>query len=199
MQSKIGYLLSGPLPTPTTDTATDCIMNIIKSPPDTYDQERFGKLETLDIQLEKDDESSEYLATYQRNCNVFKDGRYSAQLPWKPYRVPDPPPLPKIRVLDAPGFRVTIVELLTGNDGLTRAATLQTSSGLITSRPIVKIYPLEVLLTFTSWSGGCRDDDDDHTWREPRRCTQGANVDVMLRHSEKRLSRRHIRYYLYIL
>ena len=73
----------------------------------------------------------------------------------------------------------TIVELLTGNDGLTRAATLRTSSGLITSRPIVKLYPLEVLLTFSSWPGGCRD-DDDRTWREPRRCTQGANVDVTL-------------------
>ena len=74
----------------------------------------------------------------------------------------------------------TIVELLTGNDGLTRAATLRTSSGLITSRPIEKLYPLEVLLTFSSWLGGYRDDDDDRTWREPRRCTQGANVDVTL-------------------
>ena len=104
MQSKIGYLLSGPLPIPRTDTctATDCIMNIITSPPDTSDLERFRKLETLDIQPEKDGESSEYLATYQRNYTVFKDGRYSAQLPWKPYRVPDPPPLPKVRVQDAP-------------------------------------------------------------------------------------------------
>ena len=98
MQSKIGYLLSGPLPTPTTDRATDCIINIITSPPDMYDLESFWKLETLTIQSEKDDESSEYLATYHRNCTVFKDGRYSAQLPWKPYWVPDPPPLPKIRV-----------------------------------------------------------------------------------------------------
>ena len=102
VQSKIGYLLSGPLPTPTTETATDCIMNIITSPPDMYDLERFWKLETLGIQSEKDGESSEYLLTYQRNCTVFKDGRYSAQLPWKPYRVPDPPPLPKVRVKDAP-------------------------------------------------------------------------------------------------
>ena len=84
VQSKIGYLLSGPLPTPTTETATDCIMNIITSPPDMYDLERFWKLETLGIQSEKDDKSSsEYLTTYQRNCIVFKDGRYSAQLPWK--------------------------------------------------------------------------------------------------------------------
>ena len=49
----------------------------------------------------------------------------------------------------------TIMELLTGNDSLTQAATLRTSSGLITSRPIVKLYPLEVLLTFSSWPGGC--------------------------------------------
>ena len=84
VQSKIGYLLSGLLPTPTTETATDCIMNIITSPPDMYDLERFWKLETLCIQSEKDDgSSSEYLTTYQRNCIVFKDGRYSAQLPWK--------------------------------------------------------------------------------------------------------------------
>ncbi|KAH3730737.1 hypothetical protein DPMN_056730 [Dreissena polymorpha] len=34
-------------------------------------------------------------------------------------------------------------ELLTGNDGLTRAARLRTSSR-ITIRPIVKLYPLEV-------------------------------------------------------
>ena len=36
VQSKIGYLLSGPLPTPITDTVTDCIMNITTPPPDNY-------------------------------------------------------------------------------------------------------------------------------------------------------------------
>ena len=102
VQSKIGYLLSGPLPTSTTDMATDCIMNIITPTRDTYDLERFRKLETLGIQSEKDGKSSEYLARYQRKCTVFKDGRYSAHLPWKPYRVPDPPPLPKVRVQNAP-------------------------------------------------------------------------------------------------
>ena len=50
----------------------------------------------LGKQSEKDDKSSKYLATNQRNCTVFKDWRCSAKLPWKPYRVPDPPPLPKI-------------------------------------------------------------------------------------------------------
>ena len=98
VQSKIRYLLSGPFPTPTTDMATDCIMNIITSPPDTYDLDHFEKLETLGVQSEKYDKSSKYLATNQRNYTVFKDGCCSAQLPWKSYRVPDPPPLPKIRV-----------------------------------------------------------------------------------------------------
>ena len=84
MQSKMGYLLFRPLPTPTTETSTDCIMNITTSQPDMYDLECFWKLETLGIQSEKDDESSsEYLTTYQINCIVFKDGRYLAQLPWK--------------------------------------------------------------------------------------------------------------------
>ncbi|KAH3704611.1 hypothetical protein DPMN_079670 [Dreissena polymorpha] len=36
-----------------------------------------------------------------------------------------------------------VEELLTGNDGLTRDARLSTSSR-ITTRPIIKLYPLEV-------------------------------------------------------
>ena len=40
----------------------------------------------------------------------------------------------------------TIQELITGNDGYTRAAMIRTCSGLITSRPITKLYPLEVTL-----------------------------------------------------
>jgi hypothetical protein len=41
VQSKIGYLLSGPLPVSSTDTATDCILNVLNSKPDTHDLERF--------------------------------------------------------------------------------------------------------------------------------------------------------------
>ncbi|XP_060554089.1 uncharacterized protein LOC132715133 [Ruditapes philippinarum] len=84
VQSKIGYLLSGPLPVSPTDTATDCILNVLISKPDTHDLERFWKLESQGIQPEKGDETtSDYLATYQEKCIEFKDGRYSAQLPWK--------------------------------------------------------------------------------------------------------------------
>jgi hypothetical protein len=40
-----------------------------------------------------------------------------------------------------------ILQLIYGNDGLTRAAILHTSNGLVTSRPIVKLYPLEIIST----------------------------------------------------
>ena len=36
-----------------------------------------------------------------------------------------------------------VEELLTGNDGMTRAAHIRTPSG-VTTRPIVKLFPLEV-------------------------------------------------------
>ena len=38
-----------------------------------------------------------------------------------------------------------VKELMTAKDGLARAAKIRTSNGLYTARPIVKLYPLEVL------------------------------------------------------
>ncbi|XP_060554088.1 uncharacterized protein LOC132715131 [Ruditapes philippinarum] len=46
-----------------------------------------------------------------------------------------------------------IQQLIYGNDGLTRAAILRTSNGLVTSRPIVKLYPLEIISTSSSFCG----------------------------------------------
>ena len=37
-----------------------------------------------------------------------------------------------------------IEDVITGLDGLVRAAKIRTSSGLITTRPIVKLVPLEI-------------------------------------------------------
>ncbi|XP_045157295.2 uncharacterized protein LOC123523710 [Mercenaria mercenaria] len=91
VQSKIGYLLSGPLPIQSTDSATDYIMNLITSPPDVSDLERFWKLESLGISHEKDEgTTSDYLTTYQMNSIEFKDGHYSAKLPWKREHQPLP-------------------------------------------------------------------------------------------------------------
>ena len=175
VQSKIGYLLSGPLPTSTTDTATDCIMNIITPPRDTYDLERFWKLESSVYSLRK---MANLLNTLRHTRETVLYSKMGViQHSNHGYRTE----FQICHHYQRSEFQMhPIVELLTGNDGLTRAVTLRMSSGLITSRPIVKLYPLEVLLTFSSWPGGCRDDDDDHTWREKRRCTQGANVDVTL-------------------
>ncbi|XP_045198527.1 uncharacterized protein LOC123552846 [Mercenaria mercenaria] len=91
VQSKIGYRLSGPLPIQSTDSATDYIMNLITSPPDVSDLERFWKLESLGISHEKDEgTTSDYLTTYQMNSIEFKDSHYSAKLPWKREHQPLP-------------------------------------------------------------------------------------------------------------
>ena len=49
-------------------------------------------------------------------------------------------------------WRLAVIEeLLTGNDGLVRAANIRTSTGR-TNRPIVKLYPLEVASVETTVS-----------------------------------------------
>ncbi|VDH98724.1 Hypothetical predicted protein [Mytilus galloprovincialis] len=51
-------------------------------------------------------------------------------------------------------------ELITGNDGFTRAAIIRTSAGR-TSRPIVKLYPLEIRTNINNL-----DDKNDDTSTE---------------------------------
>ncbi|CAG2219910.1 unnamed protein product [Mytilus edulis] len=42
-------------------------------------------------------------------------------------------------------WKLAVIEdLITGNDGVVRAVKLRTSNGLITTRPIVKLVPLEI-------------------------------------------------------
>ena len=48
----------------------------------------------------------------------------------------------------------TIEKLMTGRDGLTPSALVRTGNGQSTTRPIVKLYPLETA-TYSS-PGGCR-------------------------------------------
>ena len=50
----------------------------------------------------------------------------------------------------------TIETLITGRDGLTRSALVCTGNGQSTTRPIVKLHPLETA-TYSSL-GGCRVD-----------------------------------------
>ena len=91
VQSKIGYLRSGPLPVCEQHSSTHCMLNVITSPPNYLDLERFRKLESVGITPEKDDTSgSSNLKTYMDTCISDNEGRDSAKLPWKD----DHPPLP---------------------------------------------------------------------------------------------------------
>ncbi|XP_060570474.1 uncharacterized protein LOC132728821 [Ruditapes philippinarum] len=90
VQSKIGFLLSGPLPVTSSSKATNYIMNIITSAPDYDDLERFWKLESIGILPAAEEKASDYLHNYQKNCITFENDKYTASLPWKP----DHPNLP---------------------------------------------------------------------------------------------------------
>ncbi|XP_071150257.1 uncharacterized protein [Mytilus edulis] len=57
-------------------------------------------------------------------------------------------------------------ELITGNDGFTRAAIIRTSAGR-TSRPIVKLYPLEIRTNINNL-----DDKNDDTSNSTERLTR---------------------------
>ena len=91
VKSKLGYLLSGPLPVRSSDdTTVNHMMNLTVSPPAVHDIERFWKLESLGITDDNNTAASDHLKNYQETCIAFEDGRYLAKLPWKS----DHPPLP---------------------------------------------------------------------------------------------------------
>jgi hypothetical protein len=92
VQSKIGFLLSGPLPVGShIPTTTSRILLVMTSPPETSEIERFWKLESLGINPDDDGSAaSGYLHNYQKDSISFLNGRYTAKLPWKE----DHPPLP---------------------------------------------------------------------------------------------------------
>ena len=89
IRSKIGYLLSGPLPV-TSNKTENYIMNVITRPPETDQLECFWKLESLGISAEKDSNRQELLEEYQQKCISFTNGRYVAKLPWKQDHSPHP-------------------------------------------------------------------------------------------------------------
>ena len=91
VNSKSGYLLSGPLPVSSTaDTTVNYMLNLITSPPDVHELGQFWKPESSGIIDDSDTSASKYLKYYQENYIKFEDGRYSAKLLMKA----DHPPLP---------------------------------------------------------------------------------------------------------
>ena len=72
------------------------------------------------------------------------------------------------------GWRLAVIEeLITGKDGLIRAASIRTSTGR-TNRPIIKLYPLEVVSAETTTSPTLHDHEDtpDDTQEENLTVTQ---------------------------
>ncbi|XP_045171011.2 uncharacterized protein LOC123533438 [Mercenaria mercenaria] len=90
VKSKIGYLLSGPVPAESAHSTNHvCNVNTLHFSPDML--ERFWSLESMGItQTTEDNDKSDYFKNYQQSCIEFKDSRYSAKLPWKL----EHPPLP---------------------------------------------------------------------------------------------------------
>lgn len=91
-KSKIGYLLSGPLPThdsSPTDAKASILHTDAKLNSD-FDLERFWNLDAVGVQPSSDDETSDFLQYYQDSSIILEDGHYSAKLPWRSNH----PPLP---------------------------------------------------------------------------------------------------------
>ncbi|XP_053388749.1 uncharacterized protein LOC123533693 [Mercenaria mercenaria] len=84
VSSRVGYLLSGPVPVTNVMTQSCFALNVM-----TTDIEKFWKLESIGISPE-DDRDDCKLETYQQNSIKFIDGKYEAKLPWKEDHAPLP-------------------------------------------------------------------------------------------------------------
>lgn len=84
VKSKLGYLLSGPMPANCSQT-THHIMNVLTCrQPDVHALERFWEIESAGTTPELPEKSdSEYFEHYQTHSIDFENGRYVAKLPWK--------------------------------------------------------------------------------------------------------------------
>ena len=92
-KSKIGYLLSGPVPTTRQSTSIRAsILHVMTShKQDEFDLERFWNLESIGIKPPAaTDETTAFLRHYQDASITLRDKGYNAKLPWKE----DHPPLP---------------------------------------------------------------------------------------------------------
>ncbi|XP_052221173.1 uncharacterized protein LOC127837788 [Dreissena polymorpha] len=85
VKSKIGYILSGPMPSTSHASADKHILNVLASrAPEHNILERFCSLENMGISpCEPDRKSVEYLQQYQATAIEYDNGRYHAKLPWK--------------------------------------------------------------------------------------------------------------------
>ena len=92
MQSKIGYLLSGPLPSTHSANEAANFLTFSASPLQEVDLQRFWSLESMGITPSTDDDPQKhFLKDYQRSSITRQpSGCYNAGFPWKK----EHPPLP---------------------------------------------------------------------------------------------------------
>ena len=85
VQSKLGYLLSGPVAGYNQKSHTPLMMNILAShTQEEVDLEKFWKAESLAFErIESDRNSDIYLADYQSSSITYQDGKYYEKLPCK--------------------------------------------------------------------------------------------------------------------
>jgi hypothetical protein len=89
--SKLGFLLSGPLPATPMQKNNTYIMNVITAPPPICDLEKFWNLESLGVREQIPKQTGcDVLETYKQTCVTFENNQYVAKLPWKSDHEPLP-------------------------------------------------------------------------------------------------------------
>jgi hypothetical protein len=92
VQSRLGYLLFGPMSNSTGYTTSASMLNIlIQHKNEEYDLERFWKSESMGVTTDEyTNINNDFSETYETTNIRYKDNRYSAKLSWKE----DSPQLP---------------------------------------------------------------------------------------------------------
>ncbi|XP_071176440.1 uncharacterized protein [Mytilus edulis] len=92
VKSKLGYLLSGPIPTSYRQQSNVGMYNILTShKPEDLNLERFWELESLGVDSNTTDvETVDYMETNEKSAIEFRENKYIAKLPWKPDHEPLP-------------------------------------------------------------------------------------------------------------
>ena len=85
VQSKLGYLLSGPLQPVSTDSHTANVLMVTSSSGTDFDLERFWNLEAVGVSMTTESSKQNTLKQYISSCVTrANDGAYIARFPWKP-------------------------------------------------------------------------------------------------------------------
>ncbi|XP_063411556.1 uncharacterized protein LOC134694475 [Mytilus trossulus] len=84
VSSKLGYLLSGPIPVKNNNQSTSMMNVLISHKQETCDLEKFWKLESLGIdEKEVDTQLIDVMETFAESSITKQNGKYVSKLPWK--------------------------------------------------------------------------------------------------------------------